>query len=210
MYKLAAILLTLIIISCGSFSVSASTPSITLLHEYEKTLAEEAASKAQPRSIDGVELHQLVSGSSSNIELSDGTVWDVGLFWTASNWQGGDVIRISYEYGFYYTIKIENLSQNQTVWSSIMSPTPDPTKQDTRKIIRLENNSLTLDDGTHFKMISQFDPAGEESFKVGDPIFVMSYSAYHYLLFNGKYVNSYPSPYGGPTPAYRHWIVDKI
>ena len=96
MKKLVALSLTLICLTCCTITTLAEKTLITPAEEYQKITAEKA-STIQPPVIDEGELHQLVFASTSQIELSDSSIWNIGSYWSASDWRSGEVIRITYE-----------------------------------------------------------------------------------------------------------------
>lgn len=187
MKKLATLSLTLIWMTCCSITTFAETTPITPAQEHQRIVTEEASSKIQPRAIDEGELHELVFASSSEVELSDGSIWKIGLFWSASDWRSGEVIRITYvSSNIWYILKIENLSRNETVWSTGTKQIWDVNKKDTRKITAIQNGIFTLDDGKQYKIDTSDQYA--YSWTIGDPVFVMGNQGnrdYHYFLING-------------------------
>ncbi len=103
-------------------------------------------------------------------------------YWSASDWRAGEVIRLTnVSSNIWYVLKIENLSRNQTVWSTHSKRIWDANKKDTRKITAIQDGIFTLDDGKRYKIDTSNQYA--YSWAVGDPIFVMGNEGnrdYHY------------------------------
>ncbi len=169
----------MLFVFCGAINAYAITEG----QEYEmictKGLNEVSALSSN---IDPVEIHYAASINSNILELTDGSLWDTGIWWrgTFKTWQPGDALRISfYRLNIFYIIKIDNLTQNSTLWCSRWAiKGPDVESPDARWIVNIDRDTFVeLNDGSKFK-ISPIFSLHSACWEIGDKVIVVSQDNY--------------------------------